>query len=281
MDQLFWILAGVVTGCVVGIVIIWPLEVRAGRRAADTRQVEAEVSARLKRFDPRGAVEAVDTRPIQAAPQPIARAAPQVVAQAVPPSWADEDQPTVDQQHDPADAPLRAADALPFPWPETLIPQPPVPIIVEEQDVAANGNVEDVPPVEGLLTTPELARVRAAELGRERRYLEQAIAEEQDRLAQLLHIQTAVGSPESAPIRQLQSELAQQRQRLEEIILLEERYRQAAVPSLAQMAQDYKNAASPHTPRAFGVRRHSLAPVEQPGKNPPAPPAQAATDSSS
>ena len=316
MDPLFWILACVVAACVVGILLIWRLEMRAERRAADTRQVEAEVSARLKIFDPRVAVEAVDTRPIQAALQPGIQATPPPVAQEAPPSWepelslppapvappvwadelqpeptlppapvassvwADELQPAVDAQRELVDVPLREAEAQLWSEPEIPLPPPPAPVFVEEREVVATGNVEatfaDMTP-----PTPELARVRAAELGRERRYLEQAIEEEQDRLAQLLHIQVSVGSPDSAPIRQLQSELAQQRQRLQEIILLEERYRQAAVPSLEQMAQEYKNAASPHTPRAFGVRRHSLAPVEQPGKNPPAPPTQASTDSSS
>ncbi len=296
MDPLFWILACVVAVCVVGILLIWRLEMRAERRAADTRQVEAEVSARLKIFDPRVAVEAVDTRPIQATLQPVAQATPPAVAPEAPPSWepepspphwpvappvwADEVQPTVDAQREPVDVPLREAEAQPWSEPEIPLPPPPAPIFAEEQEVVATGNVEATF-ADMLPPTPEFARVRAAELGRERRYLEQAIEEEQDRLAQLLHIQVSVGSPDSAPIRQLQSELAQQWQRLQEIILLEERYRQAAVPSLEQMAQEYKNAASPHTPRAFGVRRHSLAPVEQPGKNPPAPPTQASTDSSS
>src|ERR1044071_1831956 len=82
MDPLFWILAGVVAACVVGILVIWRLEVRAERRAPDTRQVEAEVSARLKVFDRRAVVEQVDTHPMPATPQPV-----KAVAQAVPPAW--------------------------------------------------------------------------------------------------------------------------------------------------------------------------------------------------
>jgi uncharacterized membrane-anchored protein YhcB (DUF1043 family) len=311
MDPLFWILAGVVVGCVIGIIIIWRLEVRAERRAADTRKVEAEVSARLKIFDPRRAMEEVDTRPIPAAPpdaqEASAREAPSLRAPVARPSWAAEPEPPIGQPGDPADSPADApameVDILPLPafplYPTPLpaeaeaqkagaqpmpaiSPQPsPVPAAQEVQTVPSNGKDERQPPPDVLPTTPELASVRAAELGRERRYLEQAIEEQQARLAQLLHIQMSLGAPETATIRQLRDELAEQRGRLEEIIAQEERYRQAAVPSLEQLAQDYKNAASPHTPRAFGVRRHSLAPFDLPDKHPPAPPTQAKPDASS
>ncbi|HEY7348987.1 MAG TPA: hypothetical protein VH599_11810 [Ktedonobacterales bacterium] len=235
MDPLFWILAGVVVGCVIGIIIIWRLEGQAERRAADTQRVEAQVSARLKIFDPRAVVEEIDTRPIPAAPTP-----------ASPTNGA---QPLSGQQ--------------------------------TNHTATANGAAERPIPPEVLQTTPERALQRAAQLGRERRYLEQAIEDQQARLAELLHSDPPDASEAAAAISQLQTELAQQREHLQETIFLEERYRQVAVPTLEQLAQHYKNTASAHTPRAFGVRRHSLARVKPPDQNPPAPPAQATTDSPS
>lgn len=331
MDPLFWILAGVVVGCVIGIIIIWRLEVQAERRAADTQRVEAEVSERLRVFDPRAAVEEVDTRPIPTAPPPELQQAPspRPPAAAAPPNLAEKIDPLAtppsrpafspDGPPGPSGSPI-AADAQarperrsgpsPFPPRETSQPAPlpaaraeleevpPQPTISAEPDelrplpmngaaaqaaqwgALTNGTAELPAAAEALPSTPEAASLRAAELGRERRYLEQAIEEQQARLEQLMHTRTPGNSQELVAIHVLQSELAEQRHHLEEIIFLEERYRQAATPSLEQLAQDYKNAASPHTPRAFGVRRHSLAPIDPPGKNPPAPPAQAKTDSS-
>jgi hypothetical protein len=318
MDPLFWVLAGVVVGCVVGIVIIWRLEVQAERRAADTRRVEAEVSARLKIFDPRAVVEELDTRPIPAASHPDAQAAPYSRIPVAPPSASPADAIGSAPMQPPAPAaqpvnetsstespalahlplpgdgweaqppfPLPARDAAPgqphsLPTLEPSQPPPlPVADAVAEWGFRANGKAAYFTPAEVLPASPEDARLRAAELGRERRYLEQAIEEQQARLEQLLHHHTPGNTPEMAALRQAQSELAEQRRRLQEIILLEERYRQQAVPSLEQLAQEYKNTASPHTPRAFGVRRHSLAPIDPPGKNPPVPPAQAKTDTSS
>lgn len=350
MDPLFWILAGVVALCVVGIIIIWRLEVKAERRAADTRQVEAEVSARLKFFDPRAAIEEVDTRPVPAAPQPIAQpkpvawpqpvaqpkpvTRPQPVAQEAPTLWemlspVGQPQPVAQEQEAfpasvqeqpvaqeapplqeaflPPEQPEGASPVFdqaeeaaapstlqgdwvdPPAWVENALPQPapapdpepaPDPLVAEEQADLATMNTDYLSPPEDS-SSPEFARARAAELGRERRYLEQAIEEQKDHLAHLLHIQASLGAQETATIRQLQQDLAEQRRRLEDLIAQEEYYRQAAAPSLEQLAQDYKNAAAPHTPRAFGVRRHSLASFELPRKNPPAPPTQATTDSSS
>jgi hypothetical protein len=348
MDPLFWILAGVVALCVVGIIIIWRLEVKAERRAADTRRVEAEVSARLKFFDPRAAIEEVDTRPVPATtpqplaqpkpgvrPQPVAQpkpvTRPQPVAQEAPTLWemlppVEQSQPMAHKQEQPVAqeaeaAPLQEAPAFALPeqpeavlpplaqpvedsalstpqsdwvgqpaWAESAPPQPepePEPALAsgllaaEGQPDLAVVNTDYLSPPEDAPVSPEFARARASELGRERRYLEQAIEEQKDHLAHLLHIQASLGAQETAPIRQLQQELAEQRRRLEDLIAQEEYYRQAAAPSLEQLAQDYKNAAAPHTPRAFGVRRHSLASFELPRKNPPAPPTQAPTDSSS
>ncbi len=357
MDPLFWILAGVVALCVVGIIIIWRLEVQAERRAADTRQVEAEVSARLKYFDPRAAVEEVDTRPVPATPRPAAQpkpgARPEPIAQPKPitrPPQPAPEAPTLWEMLPPAEqprlvaqeaaqvqeadasvasappmpqetpaAPLSEAFSPPAPpeevllppeqangvaapvapqsgwadapaWAENDLPQPvpasdagpvPAPALAQEPPAPATWNTDYLSPPEDSPASPEFARARAAELGRERRYLEQAIEEQQDHLAHLLHIQASVGAQESATIRQVQQELAEQRRRLEDLIAQEEYYRQAAAPSLEQLAQDYKSAAAPHTPRAFGVRRHSLASFDLPRKNPPAPPTQAPTDSSS
>ncbi len=329
MDTLFWILAGVVVGCVVGIVIIWRLEVRAERRAADTRRVEAEVSARLKIFDPRAVVEEVDTRPIPAASPPDVQQAPRtpvaprpgLVDKTAPPaalpgSKTAGPEPAADAPAPPKtqprplpasgieirqSAPLPPAgveprQSLPLP-PESIeqrqsSPLPPESIEQRQTDPPLpapsaaqwaeppNGKV-GYPAAEDLPTTPEAARLRAVELGRERRYLEQAIDEQQARLAELLHNRTPGNTQEIAAIGLLRSELSAQRQRLEEIIVLEERCRQLVGPSLEQLARHYKNAATPRTPGAFGVRRHSLAPLDPPGQNPPVPPTQAKTDTSS
>ncbi|HEY7356340.1 MAG TPA: hypothetical protein VH590_07730 [Ktedonobacterales bacterium] len=246
MDPLFWILAGVVVGCGIGILIIWRLEIQAEHRAADTRKVEEEVSARLKVFERRAAVAGIDTGPLPAAARPAARPA----------------------------APPQKPEAPPGPAEQRPSPN-------GQPGASANGKTPHPTPAEALPTTPELARLRAAELGRERRYLEQMIEEQQARLAYLLQDDAPDGSRDPAAISQVQNELAQQRHRLEEISFLEERYRRAAIPSLEQVTQLYKKAASPHTPRAFGVRRHSLARIQPPGQNPPVPPAQATPDTSS
>ncbi len=279
MDPLFWILAGIVVGCVIGIVIIWRLEVLAERQAADNRKIEAEVSARLKIFDPRAAVEEIDTRPIPTAAQPDtpARAgrAPNgsegagTMSARGPLPARGQTAPAADTHSSEAGA--AAPPERPLHWIPATAP-------------AVNGTgqehrtVERPLPPEVLQATPEQARARAAELGRERRYLEQAIEEQQARLEQLLLGDTADDTAKAATSL-LRQELAQQRHHLEEISFLEECYRQVAVPSLEQLAQHYKQAASPHAPRAFGVRRHSLSRIPPPGKNPPAPPAQATTDS--
>src|SRR5690242_14629068 len=90
MDPLFWILAGVVVGCGIGILIIWRLEIQAERRAADTRKVEEEVSARLKRFERRAAVAGMDTGPIPAAARPDARSAAPRQQPGAPPGPAEQ-----------------------------------------------------------------------------------------------------------------------------------------------------------------------------------------------
>ncbi|HLW00815.1 MAG TPA: hypothetical protein VKT82_19305 [Ktedonobacterales bacterium] len=319
MDPLFWILAGVVVGCVVGIVIILRLEMQAERRAADTKRVEAEVSARLKIFDPRAAVEELDTRPIPAASHPDVQGAPRPKTPVASPSssLADKILPPPIQPSSPVAHPVQAAapelpdmqlqplsaDGMQIRQPSPLSehdtesmqppllpafdaePSQPSPLptagVGTQWAASVNGKADPTTSAEALPATPEAARLRAAELGRERRYLEQSLEEQQARLEQLLHQHTPDNTQELAAIHQLQSELAEQRHHLHEIIVLEERCRQLAVPSLEQLAREYKNTASPHTPRAFGVRRHKLAPIDPPGKNPPGPPAQAKTDTSS
>jgi uncharacterized membrane-anchored protein YhcB (DUF1043 family) len=277
MDPLFWILAGVVVGCVIGIIIIWRLEIQAEHRAADTRKVEEEISARLKHFDLRAAVEGIDTGPIPVAQPDSRSAAPRQQPGARPGPAEQRALPNGQPDRFAAASMADGAVALPSMQlhPETA------PAAEAGPGALANGKTQHPGPAEALPTTPELARLRAAELGRERRYLEQMIEEQQARLAYLLQGDAPDGPEDPAVISQVQSELAQQRQRLEEISFLEERYRRAAIPSLEQLTQHYKKAASPHMPKAFGVRRHSLARIQPPGKNPPAPPAQAATDSSS
>lgn len=282
MDPLFWILAGVVIGCVIGVIIIWRLETQAERRAAaaDSRQVEAEVSARLKVFDPRVAVEAVDTRPIPAAPPAGSQQATLPRTPPASPGATDETPPCSSQQSSRAGAPPIEVSATSLPAvPLRPAPAAPPGAAAEENGAGqANGKARRHALPEVLPTTPEIARVRAAEAGRERRYLEQTIEEQQTQLEQLLHSTVSDDFEATVAISLLQSELAEQRHHLEELIFLEQCYRQMAAPSLEQLAQHYKKAASPNRPRAFGVRRHSLARIEPPGQNPPAPPAPAATD---
>jgi hypothetical protein len=286
MDSLFWILAGVVVGCVIGIILLWRLEVQAERRA-DSRQIEAEVSARLKIFDPRAVVEEIDTRPIPATGQPAPRQAPPALETATLPGPAETAPPQSEQQNIPveersaADVPVKTSALALL---EALMRATPAAssngATAAEQAGPANGKADPPMPPEVSPTTPERAWLRAAQLGRERRYLEQVIEEQQARLDQISQGALPGETEETAAIGLLQSELAQQRARLQEIILLEERYRKMAVPSLEQLAQDYKKAAAPNTPRAFGVRRHSLARIEPSGQNPPTPPAQAPTEPS-
>lgn len=278
MDPLFWLLAGVVVGCGIGILIIWRLEIQAERRAADTRKVEEEVSVRLKHFDLRAVVEGIDTGPLPAA-RPDARSAAPRRKPGAPPDLSEKRRSPDEQPGGFTAASAAATGAAPLP--DVQLRSTSASAAGTGPGASANGKTQHPTPAEALPSTPELARQRAAELGRERRYLEQMIEEQQARLAYLLQSDAPDGSRDPAAISQVQSELAQQRHRLEEISFLEERYRRAATPSLEQLTQHYKNAASPHMPKAFGVRRHSLARIQPPGQNPPAPPAQAATDTPS
>ncbi len=279
MDPLFWLLAGVVVGCGIGILIIWRLEIQAERRAADTRRVEEEVSARLKHFDLRAVVEGIDTGPLPAAARPDARSAAPRQQPGAQPNLSEERRSPNEQPGGSAGAVSPASGAAPLS--DIPLRSTSASAAGAGPSASANGKTQHPTPADVPPATPELARQRAAELGRERRYLEQMIEEQQTRLAYLLQDDAPDGSRDPAAISQVQHELAQQRHRLEEISFLEERYRRAATPSLEQLTQHYKNAASPHTPRAFGVRRHSLARIQPPGQNPPAPPAQATPDTPS
>ena len=105
--------------------------------------------------------------------------------------------------------------------------------------------------------------LRAAELARERHSLEQLLEDNQARLDTLLHSQAAPDAENATTISLLQSEMAGQRERLQEITFLEQNYRQVASPVTEQFAQQ-KRQASPNAPGAFGVRRHPLARVQPP-----------------
>jgi hypothetical protein len=260
MDPLFWILAGVVVGCVIGIVILWRLEVQAERKLAAQRQAEREASAKLPVVDPRLVIEGMDTRPIPAAqPLPAQKAAIQQSSQA-PAGGMPQDQAPANGTHSPEPATPPEAPAL---------------------AAAGKRGTPSSLPQELLQTTPERAALRATELACERQLLEQMIEERQARLDHLLHSRNPGDAEEAATISLLQSELAQRRERLQEASFLEHWYRQIANPWVEQQGEGFKSATPPNTPRAFGIRRHSLARVEPPGQNQPAPDVQVPSESSS
>jgi hypothetical protein len=128
-----------------------------------------------------------------------------------------------------------------------------------------------------LQTTPERARLRAAELAREERALEEMLEANRARLEQCLHSDAPLNEEQAAAITLLRSEVAQQRERLLELIFLEQSYQQIAAAVPAHPAQP-QQAAPSNTTKAFGIRRHSLARVEPPGQDQPAPDAQATPD---
>ncbi len=119
------------------------------------------------------------------------------------------------------------------------------------------------PQQEQLQTTPERAMLRAAELARERRSLEHLLEDNQARLDALLRGNALPDPEDASTVSLLQSEMAGQRERLQEIIFLEQNYRQVASPVTEQLAQQ-KRQAAPNAPGAFGVRRHPLARVQPP-----------------
>jgi hypothetical protein len=105
--------------------------------------------------------------------------------------------------------------------------------------------------------------LRAAELARERRSLEHLLEDNQARLDALLRGKAMPDAEDASTISLLQSEMAGQRERLQEIIFLEQNYRQVASPVAEQLTQQ-KRQAAPNAPGAFGVRRHPLARVQPP-----------------
>lgn len=260
MDPLFWILAVVVSVCVIGIVVLWLLERRATRQLAAQ---QAEESARLKAVDPRDALEEIDTKPIPAASQPSTQR-PARKESPAPLSGA--------YAYTPSDSPpLRAPErevpnqpAAPFIAVQTR--QPPAEQLPAQETTQKIEATLQPPPTtqqEQLQTTPERAMLRAAELARERRSLQQLLEDNQARLDTLLRGNALPDAEHAASVSLLQSEMAGQRERLQEIIFLEQSYRQVASPVAEQFAQQ-KRQASPNTPGAFGVRRHPLARVQPP-----------------
>ena len=258
MDPLFWILAGVVSICVIGIVILWLMERRATRQLAAEQDEE---SARLKAVDPRDALEEIDTRPIPAAAQPAAQ---QPIHKESPAPVSSAYQYTLPDNRSAGilhrEVPIQPVAPLPPPQ----RPQPPADQFPRQETAQP---VKETPPVttqqEQLQTTPERAMLRAAELARERRSLEQLLEDNQARLDTLLHGSALPDAEDATTVSLLQSEMAGQRERLQEITFLEQSYRQVASPVTEQLAQQ-KRQASSNTPGAFGVRRHPLAPVQPP-----------------
>jgi hypothetical protein len=312
MDPLFWILAGIVVGCVIGIVILWRLEARAERRLAIQRAIADRESARLKALDPLAVIERADTRPIPAPPelrpspaaaQRAAPASPVPTPEIVPP----ESQPSRFQeivaelgaaplpeihilQRPPSPispTPEQAEKAPPNGTPAPASPAPgaaplapagretgaALPTTLEGERGAAAPSVQEL-----LQTTPERARLRAAELAREERALEEMLEANRARLEQCLHSDAPLNDEQAAAITLLRSEVARQRERLLELIFLEQSYQQIAAAVPAHPAQPQQQAAPPNTTKAFGVRRHSLARVEPPGQDQPGPDAQATPD---
>lgn len=276
MDPLFWILAGVVGICVIGIVVLWLMERRATRQIAVQ---QAEDSTRLRAVDPLNALEEIDTRPIPATSQPSTQRTARKEFPAPlsspyehtppgsrPPGIAERE---THNRSEPPFAPIQVSHPpaagqvwtgeKPAPRPpenETAAPHP-------AQESVAPAETPAVPQQEQLQTTPERAMLRAAELARERRSLEHLLEDNQARLDALLRGKAMPDAEDASTISLLQSEMAGQRERLQEIIFLEQNYRQVASPVAEQLTQQ-KRQAAPNAPGAFGVRRHPLARVQPP-----------------
>ncbi len=292
MDPLFWILAGVVGVCVIGIVVLWVMERRATRQLAAQ---QAEESANLTAVDPLNALEEIDTRPIPAASQPATQRTARKEFPAplsspyehIPPGSrspgrADRETPN---RPEPPFAPIQVSrppaagqvwtgerpgasgahrerpgyPSEPVPRPPESVPAAPHPA----QESMAPAENSPAPQQEQLQTTPERAMLRAAELARERRSLEHLLEDNQARLDALLRGNALPDPEDASTVSLLQSEMAGQRERLQEIIFLEQNYRQVASPVTEQLAQQ-KRQAAPNAPGAFGVRRHPLARVQPP-----------------
>lgn len=337
MDALFWILSGVVAGCLVGIIILWRLEARAEKQLAAQRLAEGESSASLPVVDPLAELERLETRPVPALPlasltnQRATRQPPAAgTAPAVHPSIADSADASA---HPRTAAPIRAArppivslmppadpptNKLATPPPEELptdtlttpvleelptgtlttpaleefpttklttpaleelptgklpglaAPRPPATSPPKSQPTPASA-----PPATGAANAPETrlespgqAHLRLAELARERKYLEHTLEANQIKLEELQRGPVLPDSEESLAVSVLQGEIARQRQRLEELGLLEERYRQLE----AAWAEQMREEAPPnqHAPKAFSARRLSRPRAGPPRLEPPA-----------
>ncbi len=154
--------------------------------------------------------------------------------------------------------------------PKEPAPQASAPGEADEKGADEKEPVEHAPvapasvPQKHLHTTPARAMLRAAELARERHTLEQVLEAHQARLEALLQHNQPRSQEDAASISLLQSEITRQREHLQEILFLEQNYRQIAASLSEQLAQ--QRPVSPDTPRAFGARRHSLARVQPPGQ---------------
>jgi DNA-directed RNA polymerase subunit K/omega len=365
VDALFWILSGIVAGCLVGIVILWRRESQLEKRLAAQRLAEGESSARLPAIDPLALLEREETRPLPiparpAVAQPISRApaiqiispaatsaaapAPQPFSPALeelptgklpvqmqpPPQSAAppalEELPTgklpiptlealptgklptpvLSPPPEPATPPLEElptgklpAQALPPPAPDPAI-QTPAPEI--EPAAAQEPPADDVTPAappetaaetapaseepfalndadlqEIAAATPERARLRLAELARERGYLEQTLESHRATYQQLQRRQPAPDSEEYLALHGLQSEIAHQQQRIAHISALEGAYRQRAATWVGQ-AIEQAWQPTPSAPKAFGARRLSRAPSGHAAKQPPERPSERPTE---
>jgi hypothetical protein len=288
VDPLFWILSGVVAGCLVGIIILWQLEFRAEKRLA--AQDEGESSASLPVVDPLAELERIDTRPIPAAvegtaadegpalrpsaPRPPAAAPGNTPAASFMPleefptgklpgmlvsTSALAELPTgklpgVMKSPQPAAEPRQQTPAN--------TPEPPsAPRLIEPTAGAAGAQ-------EMAFGAPGRARLHLAELARERGYLEHTLEANQIKLEELQRGLVLPDSEEALAISGLQGEITRQRQRLQEIGALEAGYRQAEAAWAGQVSEQ-AGQANQHAPRAFGARRLSRPRAERTLNEPP------------
>ncbi len=350
MDALFWILSGVVAGCLIGIIILWRLEARAEKQLAAQRLAEGESSASLPVIDPLAELERLETRPVPAAPPPSlitqrARRQPPTTSDAPaarppiagtadtrprpsPPAPSRAERAPIVSFVPPTDPPasqlvtppleelptgklpapaleefptsklatptleefptstlpgtristsaleelptgklpsLAAALPPPAPQPETQ-PTPasmPPPAARAAEAPAPRPNVQDT-----ALEPPGQARLRLAELARERKYLEHTLEANQIKLEELQRGPVLPDSEETLAISVLQGEIARQRQRLEEIGTQEEHYRQIAAAWDEQMSEQAQPSEQ-RAPKAFSARRLSRPRVERSRPEPP------------
>ncbi len=318
VDPLFWILFGVVAGCLIGIIILWQLETRAEKQLA--AQGEGDSSASLPSVDPRAEWERIDTRPVPATalststlkspPQPYR---PIVTLRQPTPVPAEAERPPA-VRFVPLEDPARTPQTLPpleelptMKQPATLVSTaaleelptgklpglpPPQPAATQQKgkpDPAA-GPASGAAPVErtpeapapppeapaanqtGMpeidATAPGHARLRLAELARERVYLEHTLEANQIKLEELERGQALPDSEERLAIGVLQGEIVRHKQRLQEIGVLEQNYRQAEA-AWAEQVNEQAGQTDQRTPKAFSARRLSRPRAERTKVEPP------------